>query len=162
MRTAGELPNAMMTCFGYLDTALVEQFVPGTEVAVGALGLGEGPHALPPVEIHPLGGSYDYAARYTAGQTEFYAPARLPAAPTAQASGVAVAAHREVGLRDLSRTDLIVAGNEVFFLEVNAAPGMTETSTLPMALAPRPAVISGSPAGNCFVSRLPGAIKLLW
>ena len=82
--TAGELPNAMMTCFGYGDTALVEQFVSGTEVAVGVLDLGDGPHALPPVEIHPLGGSYDYAARYTAGQTEFYAPARLPAGLTAR------------------------------------------------------------------------------
>ena len=98
------------------------------------LDLGQGPHALPPVEIYLLGGSYDYAARYTAGQTEFYAPARLLAALMAQASGVAVAAHRVLGLRDLSRTDLIVAGNEVFFLEVNVAPGMTETSTLPMAL----------------------------
>jgi D-alanine-D-alanine ligase len=132
--TAGELPNAMMTCFGYGDTALVEQFVSGTEIAVGVLDLGDGPHALPPVEIHPLGGSYNYAARYTAGQTEFYTPARLPAGLTAAASAAAVAAHRALGLRDLSRTDLIVSGPDVFFLEVNVAPGMTETSTLPMAL----------------------------
>jgi D-alanine-D-alanine ligase len=133
--TARELPNAMMACFGYGDTALVEQFVSGTEVAVGVLDLGDGPHALPPVEIHPLGGSYDYAARYTAGQTEFYAPARLPAGLLAAASAAAVTAHRALGLRDLSRTDLIVTGPDVFFLEVNVAPGMTETSTLPMALA---------------------------
>ena len=135
VQTAAELPNAMMTCFGYGDTALVEQFVPGTEVAVGVLDLGDGPRALPPVEIHPLGGSYDYAARYTAGQTEFFVPARLPADLVAMASDAAVSAHRALGLRDLSRTDLIVSGSEVFFLEVNVAPGMTETSTLPMALA---------------------------
>jgi D-alanine-D-alanine ligase len=133
--TPAELPNAMMTCFGYGDTALVEQFVPGTEVAVGVLDLGDGPRALPPVEIHPLGGSYDYAARYTAGQTEFFVPARLPADLLAIASDAAVTAHQALGLRDLSRTDLIVSGHDVFFLEVNVAPGMTETSTLPMALA---------------------------
>jgi D-alanine-D-alanine ligase len=133
--TASELPNAMMTCFGYDDTALVEQFVSGTEIAVGVIDLGDGPQALPPVEIHPLGGSYDYAARYTAGQTEFFIPARLPAGLLAEASQAAVTAHRALGLRDLSRTDLIVSGPELFFLEVNVAPGMTETSTLPMALA---------------------------
>jgi D-alanine-D-alanine ligase len=133
--TADELPNAMMTCFGYGDTALVERFVSGTEVAVGVLDLGDGPHALPPVEIHPLGGNYDYAARYTAGQTEFHSPARLPAGLLAEASTAAVTAHRALGLRDLSRTDLVVSGPDVYFLEVNVAPGMTETSTLPMALA---------------------------
>ena len=131
---ADELPSAMMTCFGYGDTALVEQFIAGTEVAVGVLDLGDGPNALPPVEIHPLSGSYDYAARYTAGQTEFHAPARLPADLMARAEQAAVTAHRALGLRDLSRTDLIVSGPDVFFLEVNVAPGMTETSTLPMAL----------------------------
>jgi D-alanine-D-alanine ligase len=52
----------------------------------------------------------------------------------ATAAAAAVTAHSVLGLRDLSRTDLIVSGGEVFFLEVNVAPGMTETSTLPMAL----------------------------
>jgi D-alanine-D-alanine ligase len=133
--TEAELPNAMMSCFGYGDTALVERYVPGTEVAVGVLDLGDGPQPLPPVEVHPVGGSYDYAARYTAGQTEFYAPARLSAGLTELVARAAVTAHQALGLRDLSRTDLIVAGPDVFFLEVNVAPGMTETSTLPMALA---------------------------
>jgi len=133
--TEADLPNAMMGCFGYGDTALVEQYVSGTEVAVGVLDLGDGPQPLPPVEIRPVGGSYDYAARYTAGQTEFHAPARLSAELAAAATEAAVTAHRVLGLRDLSRTDLIVANGEVFFLEVNVAPGMTETSTLPMALA---------------------------
>jgi len=50
------------------------------------------------------------------------------------AAAAAVTAHRALGLRDLSRTDLIVSGGRVFFLEVNVAPGMTETSTLPMAM----------------------------
>jgi D-alanine-D-alanine ligase len=134
VRTEAELPNAMMGCFGYGDTALVEQYVSGTEVAVSVLDLGDGPEALPAVEIRPLGGSYDYAARYTAGQPEFYTPARLAADVAARVAEVAVTAHRVLGLRDLSRTDLIVADGEVFVLEVNVAPGMTETSTLPMAL----------------------------
>ena len=53
----------------------------------------------------------------------------------AAAREAAVTAHLALGLRDLSRTDLIVAGEQPYFLEVNVSPGMTETSTLPMALA---------------------------
>lgn len=133
--TEGDFPTAMIGCFAYGDTALIEQCMVGTEVAVGVIDMGDGPRALPPVEIEPIGGSYDYGARYTAGQTRFYAPARLPAAAMRAAQEAAVTAHRALGLRDLSRTDLIVAGEQPYFLEVNVAPGMTETSTLPMALA---------------------------
>ncbi len=133
--TAGDFPSAMIGCFAYGDTALIEQCAVGTEVAVGVIDLGDGPRALPPVEIDPVGGSYDYGARYTAGQTRFYVPARLPAPALEAAREAAVTAHRALGLRDLSRTDLIVAGGQPCFLEVNVAPGMTETSTLPRALA---------------------------
>ena len=132
---AADLAAAIVGCFGYGDTALIERLVPGTEIAVGVVDLGEGPRALPPVEIAAPGGTYDYAARYTAGQTEFYVPARLPAAAAQEAARVAVAAHTALGLRDISRTDLIVdAAGGVHFLEVNLAPGMTSTSTLPMAM----------------------------
>ncbi len=135
VRTAEELPAAMVGCFAYGDTALIERYVTGTEVAVGVIDLGEGPQALPVVEIVPDGGVYDYAARYTAGRTEFYTPARISAATAKAAADTAVTAHTALGLRDISRTDLIVdEAGTVCFLEVNVAPGMTETSTLPMAL----------------------------
>jgi len=124
----------MIGCFAYGDTALIEQCVPGTEIAVGVIDLGGGPEALPAVEIRPLTGSYDYAARYTPGQTEFHVPARLSPPEAKAAASAAITAHCALGLRDLSRTDLIVSDGQVFFLEVNIAPGLTETSTLPMAL----------------------------
>jgi D-alanine-D-alanine ligase len=132
--TATDLPGAMISCFAYGDTALIERYVSGTELAVSVIDLGDGPQALPAVEIHPLTGGYDYAARYTAGQTRFYAPARLVPDEAAAAAEAAVTAHRALGLRDLSRTDLIICDGQPFFLEVNVAPGMTETSTLPMAI----------------------------
>lgn len=129
-----ELPGAMIGCFGYGDTALIENYVPGTEVAVSVIDLGQGPEPLPAIEIVPDGPAYDYVARYTAGQAEFFAPARLTTETARRASDVAVASHRALGLRDLSRTDLIIdRDGGVHFLEVNVAPGMTETSTLPMA-----------------------------
>jgi D-alanine-D-alanine ligase len=135
VRAAAELPPALLSCFAYGDIALIERFISGTEVAVGVVDLGGGPLALPAVEIVPADGGYDYAARYTAGKTEFYVPARLPANVAAEAAEIAIAAHSVLGLRDLSRTDLIVDGTgTAYFLEVNVSPGMTETSTLPMAL----------------------------
>jgi D-alanine-D-alanine ligase len=129
------LPAAMVGCFAYDSTALVERFVAGTDVAVSVVDLGEGPQALPAVEIVPNSGVYDYAARYTAGLTTWHAPARLDPAVSDQVAEVALAAHRVLGLRDLSRVDLIVDGaGQPQVLEVTVAPGMTETSLLPMAV----------------------------
>lgn len=132
---AEDLPAAMVQCFSYGEAALVERLVTGTEVAVTVLDGPDGPRALPAVEVHPLSGVYDYLARYTAGQTEYFAPARLSSAVAAEVSRVAVAAHVALGLRDLSRADLIIdEAGVVQLLEVNVAPGMTETSLLPMAV----------------------------
>jgi D-alanine-D-alanine ligase len=130
-----ELPGAMVSCFSYGEAALVEQFVAGTEVAVTVVDTGDGPRALPAVEIVPLSGVYDYTARYTAGQTEFFAPARLDDPVATAVAEAAVSAHVALGLRDLSRVDLIVDEAGVpQLLEVNTSPGMTETSLLPMAV----------------------------
>jgi D-alanine-D-alanine ligase len=132
---AAELPAAMVGCFAYDSTALVEQYVPGMDVAVSVVDLGDGPQALPPVEIVPQNGVYDYAARYTAGLTTWHTPARLDADAAARVSRTALDAHTSLGLRDLSRVDLIVdAEGGAHVLEVNVSPGMTETSLLPMAV----------------------------
>jgi D-alanine-D-alanine ligase len=135
VQDADELPSAMVSCFSYGETVLIEPFVTGIEVAVTVLDLGSGPHALPAVEIVPLSGVFDYASRYTAGMTDYHTPARLPADLADAVAEAAVRAHTVLGLRDLSRTDAIVtADGTVQFLEVNVAPGMTETSLLPMAV----------------------------
>ncbi|MEZ5117430.1 MAG: D-alanine--D-alanine ligase [Candidatus Nanopelagicales bacterium] len=136
VRTAEELPAAMVGAFAYGDVVLVERFVTGVEVAVSVVEDDDGPRALPAVEIVPDGGFYDYNARYIAGQTEFFVPARLPEDALSAAADVAVLAHRVLGLRDWSRSDLIVdAAGTAWFLEVNAAPGMTETSLLPQSVS---------------------------
>jgi D-alanine-D-alanine ligase len=136
VRDAAALPAAMVGCFAYDSTALVERFVPGANVAVSIVDLGdEGPRALPAVEIVPRDGVYDYAARYTAGLTTWHAPARLSVAVAARVASAALAAHAALGLRDLCRVDLIVdAAGEPHVLGVNVSPGMTETSLLPLAV----------------------------
>lgn len=135
VRSAEELPAAMVSAYAYGAVALLERFVEGTEVAVPVIDTGAGPAALPVVEIRPDGGVYDYSARYTAGSTTFVTPASLSDELTAECQRVALAAHAAFGLRDLSRSDLIVdAEGTVWFLEVNVAPGFTETSIVPLAV----------------------------
>ena len=113
----------------------MERFVAGTEVAVTVLEQPAGElRALPPVEVRPDGEVYDYAARYTAGATEFVAPAEIPAGALTACEEAALTAHRTLGLRHLSRTDLMVDAEGVWFLEVNVAPGVTDTSLVPLAV----------------------------
>jgi D-alanine-D-alanine ligase len=135
VRSGADLPAAMVAAYAYGEIALVESFVRGTEVAVSVVEDADGPRALPAVEVVPDGGFYDYGARYTAGATEFFVPARLPDDVLAACAEAAVTVHRTLGLRDWSRSDLIVdAEGTPWFLEVNVAPGMTETSTYPQAV----------------------------
>jgi D-alanine-D-alanine ligase len=130
-----DLPAAMVSCFAYGDTVMVERFVEGTELAISVIDLGEGPQALPAVELAPASGVFDYTARYTPGLTEYHTPARIPDDVAQRAAELAVTVHRVLGLADLSRTDAIVdADGRVHFLEVNVSPGLTETSMFPMAV----------------------------
>lgn len=130
------LPTAMVSCFAYHPTALIEPYVKGMDVAVGVIDLGDGPQALPAVEIVARDGLYDYAARYTAGLTTWHTPARLSAAMSERVGEIALAAHAALGLGDLSRIDIIVpADGEPQVLEASVTPGMTDTSLLPMAMA---------------------------
>lgn len=135
VHSAAELPAAMVGAFAYGDVVLMEQFVAGTEVTVGVFERDGDVLALSAVEIVPEGELYDYAARYTAGTTEFFCPARLTDDAALAAQALALDVHVLLGLRDLSRTDIVVdADDRAWFLEVNVAPGMTETSLFPQAL----------------------------
>lgn len=127
-----DLSTAVMAALSFSDAAILEAKVEGSEVAVGLVGTP--PEALPPVEIVPKGGVYDYAARYTAGATEHFAPARLDSEVVADCVAEAHRAVTGLRLRDVMRVDQIVDANHVpWVLEVNVSPGMTETSLLPMA-----------------------------
>jgi D-alanine-D-alanine ligase len=130
-----ELPSAMVGAYAYGPVAVVETFVEGTEVAVAVVDRGNGATALPIVEIRPESGVYDYTARYTAGATRFLCPAELDDVVERRCSELALRVHSVLGLRDLSRTDMIVtAEGRPVFLEVNVSPGMTETSIVPLAI----------------------------
>jgi D-alanine-D-alanine ligase len=129
---AADLAAAVMGALAFSDGAVIEARARGVEVSSSLIG--PGLDALPLVEIAPKSGVYDYAARYTAGATEYFAPARIGDDATAAAVALARSSAETLGLRDLTRVDLIVEPNdEPTVLEVNVSPGMTETSLLPMA-----------------------------
>ncbi|MEX0753517.1 MAG: D-alanine--D-alanine ligase [Actinomycetota bacterium] len=127
-----DLAAAIMAALSYAEAVIVERKIVGTEIAAGLIG--DEPEVLPLVEIEPKSGVYDYAARYTAGATEYHAPARLAPEIAGEVASEAVRSFEVLGLRDVSRVDVIVDRDGIpWVLEVNVSPGMTETSLLPMA-----------------------------
>jgi len=130
-----ELPRAMVAAYTYSEVSLIEQKITGTEVAVSIIDTGDGPVALPAIEIEPISGVYSFEARYTAGETRYYAPARIDEAAAERAAAMAITAHTALGLRHISRIDMIIdAAGTPWFLEASVMPGLTETSLFPLAL----------------------------
>jgi D-alanine-D-alanine ligase len=118
----------------FRQAILVEEFIAGRELTVAILGT----EALPPIEVVPALGFYDYRAKYdpTSGTKYRVAPDDLPRETVERAQAVALASHRALGCEDVSRVDLRVDdAGRVFVLEVNTIPGLTATSLLPKAAA---------------------------
>ena len=130
-----DLRKAMVHAFTYSDVALIEQRIIGVEVCVPIIDTGDGPRAIPAVEIEPISGHYDFEARYTAGATRFYTPPRLEEGVQKMVSDLALAVFDALGLRDLARVDFIIdSDNTAWFLEASTMPGLTETSSTALAL----------------------------
>jgi D-alanine-D-alanine ligase len=109
---------------------LLERFVEGRELAVSVLG----DEPLPIVEAIPAAGDrYDFEARYEIGRTTFACPAELGEAEAGAVTGAALAAYEALGCSGFSRVDVILAADGPQVLEVNAIPGLTDTSLLPQA-----------------------------
>jgi D-alanine-D-alanine ligase len=126
--------NRLFVADALQDVMLVERYVPGRELTVAVMG----DRALPVIEIVARTGWYDYEAKYAIGGSSHLCPAPIPAEIAAQAGEIALAAHRALGCRGISRADLRyddVSGPDgrLYLLEVNTQPGMTATSLVPDA-----------------------------
>ena len=130
-RTAADVPGAIVAAFSYDTKVLLERYVDGRDLAVSVLD-GE---ALPVVEAVPQEEDfYDFEARYEIGRTAFICPALIGDETTARAQELALAAYRTLGCRGFARVDLMLDGaGELTLLEINAIPGLTDTSLLPLA-----------------------------
>jgi len=131
-RSPADVPPALVAAFSYSHKVLLERHVHGRELAVSILG----DDALPIVEAVPREEDfYDFSARYTIGRTSFVCPAQLGDALTERTQALALDVFRLLGCRGFARVDLILAEDtdDLHVLEVNAIPGLTETSLLPQA-----------------------------
>ncbi|MGN6410226.1 MAG: D-alanine--D-alanine ligase family protein [Nitrobacter sp.] len=132
--------NAMQDLVAVREAAraeeyVIEPFVPGVEATCGVLERADGTViALPPVEIVPAEGRFDYASKYLAKTTQEICPGRFPPAVAARIMDDALRAHRALSCRGYSRTDFIVTGEKPVYLETNTLPGLTAASLYPKAL----------------------------
>ncbi|MGI8513479.1 MAG: D-alanine--D-alanine ligase family protein [Solirubrobacteraceae bacterium] len=135
-RTAADVPTALVAAFSYDRKVLLERHVHGRDLAVSVVDLEDGPSALPIVEAVPREEDfYDLESRYEIGRSEFVCPADLDDAVAARAAELALSVYRLLGCAGFARVDLMLeaATGELFVLEANAIPGLTETSLLPQA-----------------------------
>jgi D-alanine-D-alanine ligase len=131
-RSPADVPPALVAAFSYSNKVVLERHVHGRELAVSILG----DEPLPIVEAVPREEDfYDFSARYTIGRTSFVCPAQLGDALTERAHTLALDVFGLLGCRSFARVDLMLeeGTDELYVLEVNAIPGLTETSLLPQA-----------------------------
>jgi D-alanine-D-alanine ligase len=114
---------------------VIEPFVAGSEATCGVLEQLDGALiALPPVEIIPAEGAFDYEAKYIAKATQEICPARFAPEVNAQLMDQAVRAHRALSCGGYSRSDFIVSKSGLVYLETNTLPGLTRASLYPKSL----------------------------
>ena len=137
-----DLGDAVLDALSYDAAVVIEQWIEGVEMGVSILGTGWDAYALPPVEIVPVQGLYDTAARMTAGAVNMHCPVRpeslSPDPAQAQAiraeiERAALEVYRAYNVRDMGRVDLIWDGAQARVLEMDVSPGMTEYSMFPAA-----------------------------
>jgi D-alanine-D-alanine ligase len=129
-RERGSVPAALVAAFSYDDRVLLERYVSGRELAVSILG----DEPLPIVEAVPREEDFfNFEARYEIGRTEYVCPAELPDAAATEVRDVATRTYRTLGCSGFARVDLILGDDGPQVLEVNAIPGLTDTSLMPMA-----------------------------
>jgi D-alanine-D-alanine ligase len=125
-----EVPQALLAAFSYDDRVLLERYVKGRELAVSMLG-GE---ALPIVEAIPREEDFfNFEARYEIGRTDYVCPADLAEDETHRVQDLATRTYEALGCSGFARVDLMLGEDGPQMLEVNAIPGLTDTSLFPMA-----------------------------
>jgi D-alanine-D-alanine ligase len=135
-RSAGDVPGALVAAISYDRKVLLERYVRGRDLAVGVVQEGGVARALPLVEAVPREEDfYDFEARYEIGRTRFVCPAELPDELAARAGEIALEVYRLLGCAGFGRVDLMLDAetDELYVLELNPIPGLTDTSLLPQA-----------------------------
>jgi len=135
-RTPAAVPSALVAAFSYGPRVLLERHVLGHDLAISILAGDDGPEALPIVEAVPHEEDfYDFEARYEIGRTDFRCPADIGEETTERAQRLALEVWELFGCTSFARVDLMLDRDtgDLYVLEVNSVPGLTDTSLLPQA-----------------------------
>jgi D-alanine-D-alanine ligase len=135
-RSAADVPGALVAAISYDRKVLLERYIRGRDLAVGVVEEDGVPRTLPLVEAVPREEDfYDFEARYEIGRTQFVCPAELPPDLAGRAADIALEVYRLLGCAGFGRVDLMLDAetDELFVLELNPIPGLTDTSLLPQA-----------------------------
>lgn len=123
-----EFEVAIIECEKYKDEIIIEEYIKGREFSVGILDK----TALPPIEIIPKAGFYDYKNKYQEGKTIEICPPKISQDKIKEMQQIAIKVHNALLLGAYSRIDFILDENgNLNVLEANSLPGMTKTSLLP-------------------------------
>ena len=133
VKTPEEVEEALKESFQHDREVLIETYIKGTELTVSVLG-NDDPVALPVIKIVPQAEFYDFQSKYAPGGSQHICPAPLSPEETECVQKTALAAHKALGCRGVSRTDIIMdEQGKCWTLETNTVPGMTSTSLFPDA-----------------------------
>lgn len=128
-----ELREEMETSLETHGKIMVQEYIEGRELAVSIIEIDDDLTVLPILELKPRNRFYDYAAKYTAGLTDFIVPAPLEEPVRREIERTAKRVFEELGCRGFARIDGILRENVFYFLEINTIPGLTDLSDLPIS-----------------------------
>ncbi len=125
-----ELNDAIEYAFEEDDSILIEEFIDGREMTNGVFEYNGSLVRLPVTEIISKNEFFDYEAKYL-GASQEVCPAQIPDELSNRIIDLSHRIYKHLGCKGIVRVDYIVRGEDIFFLEVNTVPGMTEMSLVP-------------------------------
>ena len=134
VRSKNQISKAYKDASQFKSDVMLEPYIDGPELTVGVIG--ENPDklkALPIIHIIPATEFYDYEAKYIRDDTQYVVPADIPNSATKKVQELAVEACRTIGVKGMSRVDIMMNKNNPLLLEINTIPGFTSHSLLPKA-----------------------------
>lgn len=134
VKTENQILPAIEAAFKESNDCLIEEFIEGMELAVGACELEDEIVPFLPTEVIPKGEFFDYNSKYQVGGATEITPARLPEEKIKECQELTVKLYKLTGCKGIVRIDYILKDNEFYFLEINTIPGMTNTSFIPQQL----------------------------
>ncbi len=126
-----DLQSALEEALEEDDEAIVERYIKGTEVTCGVMKGRDGFTVFPLTEIITENEFFDYEAKYTVGKAQEITPARIDDDVSKKCQDMAMDIYKLCNSTGIIRVDFIIKGNQVYFLELNSIPGMSEESIIP-------------------------------